>query len=1046
MPASINIDRSLLFVVIALQDDLIDRDQFADVCTGWAVQLERPIAELLIERHWITERDRSDVERKLERKLKKHGGDEGAALGAVAEIRERDVLGSIGSPEIRKSINALAPAKGHVLVETLVRPPSERDTLRYTLTRVLGEGAFGTVWIAHDTDLNRDVALKEIKSTATLSPESLHHFLKEAQITGQLEHPNIVPVYELARRKEDDQPFYTMRFLTGQRLRDAITEFHRRRADKPADRLELLRQLLEPFVKVCEAVGYAHARGVIHRDLKPEHVVLGKHGVVGLLDWGLAKIVGQADDTITARQEPGVVVSPGAETQPTQGQAGTPAYMAPEQAIPRNDLIGTRTDVYGLGAILFEILTGQPPVFGATVDAILHKIKAGNLSKARAIEPTVAPALEAVCAKALAYDRRDRYRSPEDLAEDVRRWLLDEPVSVYRDALPVRLMRWGRHHRTLATTMAALLITAVIGLSIGVVLINQERGRTEAQSRRALHNLRLAQDAADRLLGEVADVDLADIPQMERVRQSLLEKAREGYQQFLVQKGDDPLIRWGAGRSLVRLGDIQSLMGDSAKAEGSYRLAVEQLERLRKQDPANADFRRDLARGLHGEGVLFKDGDRLQQAEGLIRKAIRLREEIARDTDQNPEDIQALNDGRYQLGAVLARAARVGDRVEDRTALEAAIAVQKELVEKIGGQPELRTRLARYRNNLGILQSASADPSDAEKTFRGTLDLLAPSLKDREALPAVRWQLARVSNNLGILLRKERPDDAGSHLRQAEALLQKLVNEFPRVAQYTLELASVESNLGRLAQERQPEKALECYREAARLFGSLKERFPGAPIYRMKLAVGELAIAEVLATTAEEVAETAALKALEELSALQSEYSGVLQYERILGRSHYQVGRVLLVKGKPADAVRHLEQAMALAKQVLQARPDSASDKLYLAEDQILLTEALIKTGRLAEAQTSAEQIPAITPTDPKAYLHAAAFLIRCANAAANTPEGKQLAEDNLARAVKVLGDAVRDRVIQSRKILDIKDLAPLGDRDDFQKLRNSLNESTRPG
>ena len=246
---------------------------------------------------------------RLERKLKKHRGDVHATLGAVAEIEARDVLQAIKNPRLRQSVDSLPPARGHVLVETLVPPAAQRDSLRYTLTRLHAEGGLGKIWVAHDTDLNRDVAFKEIKATTSVNPESWHRFLKEAQITGQLEHPNIVPVYELARRKEDDQPFYTMRFVRGQTLRDAIAEFHRRRAGKPAERLELQRQLLEPFIKVCQAVGYAHSRGVIHRDLKPENVVLGGHGEVVVLDWGLAKVVAQPDLNPEETQEPRISVS-----------------------------------------------------------------------------------------------------------------------------------------------------------------------------------------------------------------------------------------------------------------------------------------------------------------------------------------------------------------------------------------------------------------------------------------------------------------------------------------------------------------------------------------------------------------------------------------------------------------------------------------------------------------------------------------------------------------------------------------------------------------
>src|SRR5262249_25639975 len=160
---------------------------------GWAMQLSRPLADLLLERGWISAQDRQEVDRKLERKLKKHRGDARATLGAVADIEARDVLQGIKNDQVRQSICALPPARGHVLLETIVPPASQRDSLRYTLTRLYAEGGLGKIWVAHDADLNRDVALKEIKATTNARPESWRRFLKEAQITGQLEHPNIVP-------------------------------------------------------------------------------------------------------------------------------------------------------------------------------------------------------------------------------------------------------------------------------------------------------------------------------------------------------------------------------------------------------------------------------------------------------------------------------------------------------------------------------------------------------------------------------------------------------------------------------------------------------------------------------------------------------------------------------------------------------------------------------------------------------------------------------------------------------------------------------------
>jgi serine/threonine protein kinase/tetratricopeptide (TPR) repeat protein len=1058
MPSNINVDRNLLFAVIALQDDLIDQTQFADVCAGWAMRLERPLSDLLMERGWITEADRNDVERKLERKLKKNQGDVRATLGSVADIEVREVLQEIKATQVQQSIHALAPARGHVLVETLVPRASQRDSLRYTLTRLHAEGGLGKIWIAHDTDLNREVALKEIKSSTAPNPEAWRRFLKEAQITGQLEHPNIVPVYELARRKEDDQPFYTMRFLRGQSLRDAIAEFHRRRAGKPANRLELQRQLLEPFVKVCQAVGYAHARGVIHRDLKPENVVLGGHGEVVVLDWGLAKVVGERDDDERNAREPRVAVSIEAETKPTIGQVGTPVYMAPEQVEADNSAIDSRTDVYGLGAILFEILTAHPPVSGSTVGEVFSKIQAGNLHRARELEPTVPRALEAICARALEHDRSNRYRRAEDLAEDVRRWIVDEPVSVYRDPIAVRVLRWGRHHRTLATTLAALVMTTVIGLSVGVALIERERGRTEKQrsiaegqrkiatanAARALHNLRLAQDAADGLLGEVADVDLADIPQMEPVRQRLLEKAQAGYQQFLVQEGDDPLIRWGAGRSQVRLGEIQALLGDIPKAEASYRQAAAELEKLSKNDPANADFRRDLARSLQGLGVLLKDANRFQEGEARLREAIRLREEIAKQQDSSAFDRQGLADARYQLGALLARRGAAGPA--DVEAYRAALEVQQALVKQYGDRPEYRTRLARYRNNLAILQNVLGKPRDSEATLRDTLELLAPLVKVQEPLPAARWQFARASNNLGSLLLKGRPGEASTLLRDAQGLLSKLAAEFPAVTQYPLELASVEYNQGLLAAiTGHPPDAISSYKESVRILESLKRRFPAIPAYRMKLAVSNVALSDAFAGTTPDEAEACLKKALDEQSILLAEYPGVPEYQRTVGRGHYQLS-LLLVRSKPTDAVLEAEKAKALHQQVLLTEPDSELDQRFVMEDQILLSQALIAAGRLSEAMAAAEQLPSIRPADPRFYVHGVGLLIRCALAVKDTPEGRKSAEDCLARAVGMLRDAVRAKVIRSGATLDAPDFDRLRDRDDFKALRNSVDEAAHVG
>jgi len=274
-----------------------------------------------------------------------------------------------------------------------------------------------------------------------------------------------------------------------------------------------------------------------------------------------------------------------------------------------------------------------------------------------------------------------------------------------------------------------------------VPVYEPQRRIASTNATRALRNLRLAQDAADGLLGEVADVDLADIPQMEPVRQRLLEKARAGYQQFLVQEDDDPRVRWGAVRAQVRLGDIQALQGDDRKAEASYRVAAGELENLAKQDPSNVDIRRDLARAVHGLGRML-GGD---QGDAKLREALRLREDILRLPDATADVQQAAVDSRYRLGALMA-----GSGAADSEAYllyKIATAVQAHLVKQFGDRPDYLTKLVRYRNNLAILQRAMGSSSESEATLRGSLDLVAPLVKGPDPLPGARWQLSRVSNS-----------------------------------------------------------------------------------------------------------------------------------------------------------------------------------------------------------------------------------------------------------------------------------------------------------
>jgi PAS domain S-box-containing protein len=412
-----NTDRNLLFGVLALQAGLIDAPQFIEACLLWTTRKSEHLADLLLERGWIEPADRAHVEYLLERKLHKHGGDAHASFAAIPDEIKRS-LAALADDDVQRSL-AGEPVKLESQLATIEHVPAQAD--RYCRLRLHATGGIGRVWLAHDSDLGRDVALKELR------PEQAEHatlgarFLQEAQITGQLEHPGVIPVYELVRARNGQQPFYTMRFVKGRTLSEAAHAYHERRLADQADALEFP-ALLNAFVTVCNTVAYAHSRGVIHRDLKGQNVLLGDFGEVVVLDWGLAKLIGRPE---SETQSPAVVLAEGgADSGHTvQGQAlGTPAYMAPEQAAGRLDLIDRRTDVYGLGAIFYEILTGVPPFTGRGMEEVLRKVREEEPVPPRQCWPEVPPALEAVCLRALAKQPADRPATATELTLEVQGW------------------------------------------------------------------------------------------------------------------------------------------------------------------------------------------------------------------------------------------------------------------------------------------------------------------------------------------------------------------------------------------------------------------------------------------------------------------------------------------------------------------------------------------------------------------------------------------------------------------------------------------------
>jgi eukaryotic-like serine/threonine-protein kinase len=315
-------------------------------------------------------------------------------------------------------------------LRAVVGNPDFSDT-KYTFVKELARGGMGTVYLADDTELNRQVAIK-VLSTPELTEDLRRRMIREAQIIARLEHPGIVPVHDVGVLP-DGRIFYAMKFVRGVRL------------DEYAASNDSIRDRLRKFQSVCDAVAFAHAHGVIHRDLKPQNIMIGSFGEVLVLDWGVAKILRNvsADEADTLRL-PASNTDKIADT--SHGTViGTRQYMSPEQSRGEIDRLDERSDIYSLGAVLYFLLTNQAP----------------NETRPRNINSKVTKPAEAVCLKAMARDRADRYASATELSADVGRLLDAEPVSAYRENAFEKTSRWVGKNRFLVLLVLAYLLMRI---------------------------------------------------------------------------------------------------------------------------------------------------------------------------------------------------------------------------------------------------------------------------------------------------------------------------------------------------------------------------------------------------------------------------------------------------------------------------------------------------------------------------------------------------------------------------------------------------------
>jgi serine/threonine protein kinase len=667
-------DRNLLFGIVALQTNFISRDAFDAAMREWVNNRERSLGEILSTRQILADTDQVLLDRIVERHLREHDSDVERSLEALLPdsaanlLREADCNVPIESDSLIGRRQPLATDRG------AAAPAPRTAQERYEILWQHAKGGLGKIYVAEDTELHRRVALKEIRPTLAQNPRSRQRFLVEAEITGNLEHPGIVPVYGLGAY-EDGRPFYAMRFIKGQELATAIHHFHQEGAVDFGGRE--FRWLLRRFIDVCNTIAYAHSRGVLHRDLKPANIMLGPFGETLVMDWGVAKPmsangVETATDSSTELAAE-VVLRPaaGASSITLEGQAvGTPAFMSPEQASGRQDSVGPGSDVYSLGATLYVLLTGERP-FKGQPEEVLEQVRSGRFVAPRVKKPRVPRALDAVCRRAMALSADNRYRSALLLAEDIERWLADEPVLAWQAPWSDRARRWARRHQVLVAGWAAAVGVALLALSLAVPLLSMAWRNAALAHRKEEHQRFVAlQKAAEAELERGRAVQSLKEANQERAaalaHEAIAHKQKDRAEKalaFLVEafRKPDPLAD-GRALKVVDLlhqavGDLDKSLVDQPLMQATLLCAIGRTY-LGLGMPQDAllvlqralELRRSELGGdqpetieaLHGVAQAFQDAGRLDKAIPILETTLVRRKSLL--GDEHPDTVESMND------------------------------------------------------------------------------------------------------------------------------------------------------------------------------------------------------------------------------------------------------------------------------------------------------------------------------------------------------------------------------------------------------------------
>ena len=834
----------------------------------------------------------------------------------------------------------------------------------YELVKELHRGGQGVVYQAVQKSTKRKVAIKVLLEGPYASQATRRRFDREIELVANLKHPNIVTVFD-SGLTPDGRQYCVMDYVRGLRLDEYVRE------RKPP-----LPSLLRLFETVCHAVNHAHQKGIIHRDLKPSNILVEADGTPRILDFGLAKQLGGGEATLLS----------------VSGQVvGTLPYLSPEVARGRSDEIDTRTDVYALGVILYELLTGQYPypVAGEIVDVLRHITETEPLPPSKVwrsvnretpasgrggVRPGACPVdrdLETIVFKALAKERERRYQSALELARDLDHYLKDEPIEARRDSHWYILKKTLRRYRWAAGAVA-LLGLVILGSSVTLSIMyaaavnsrreaeiqkgiaEEQRDRAVSAEQRANQRFAEVRELANAFIFDVYEA-IGDLPGSTPARELLVNTALTYLDNLRAEAGEDPTFLIDLAAAYNKVGDVQGSirranLGNTSGALDSYRKAHEILRRLHETDPDNLQYALNLAVSLSRIADIYWVTSRSDESAAYYRRARDLCQAIS---DAHPENVAArrqLAIACQDLGDVAIEEGRADEAL---ACFRQALAVLEELAAADPADPDARSDLALAADKLGDALQFNGQIEDAVRQYDR-------ALKIRETLIAEQPRNARFMELLAGSLERlgdryastHREDDAAAYYRRAMELRQSLADADPHNAKARRDLTISYDRVGRSeALAGRMDAGLALARKSLELRRQLLEADPSNARARGDLAVGHERLADLLSMAGQkELAVDHYRASFDIWRDLAATEPNNVWYRGGLANGHIYLGDALIEAGRPPEALEHFEAALAARQAMADAAPGDPETRRSLSVAHERVGDLLLRLARPAEA------------------------------------------------------------------------------------------------